>query len=167
MTNEEQFDALQAEINESRILIEKGVQFKVKKQSLLKYLSKNQERNFIIQQPFLGTLDLISELFLKINFDEELIKANPLSESKLLVSKTAKICSLVVAISVLNNRILIKLFSKILASYFLWRLKPSDLFNIALIINQINNYGDFTNSIRLMSIIRTTAPNLIEKKQAV
>ncbi len=156
-------EAYQAERREANILIEKGVKFKTKKVSFLKYFSKEKERTFVIQQPFLGTLDILSELFLSINFDEKQIEENPLTASKELVSKSAKKCALVIAVAVLNSKWLIILFSKILANYFLWRIKPSDLINIAFIINQVNNYGDFTNSIRLMSVIRMTTPNLIEK----
>ena len=156
-------ETYQAERREANILIEKGVKFKTKKVSFLKYFSKEKERTFVIQQPFLGTLDILSELFLSIEFDEKQIEENPLSSSKELVSKSAKKCALVVAVAVLNSKWLIRVFSKVLANYFLWRVKPSDLINIAFIINQVNNYGDFTNSIRLMSVIRMTTPNRIEK----
>lgn len=167
MEEKDIFDTYQAEQNEANVLIEKGVKFTVKKQSFLKYFSKNKERNFFIEQPFLGTLDIISALFLSINFDEKLLDENFLAASKELVSKSVKTCALVVAVSVLNSKLKIKLFSKILAQYFLWRMRPSDLVKMSIIIHKINNYGDFINSIRLMSAIRTTAPqNLIEENQA-
>lgn len=160
MTASEQY---QAERREANVLIDKGVKFTTKKVSFLKYFSKKKDRTFVIQQPFLGTLDILSELFLSIEFDEQSIQDNPLSASKELIQKSAKKCALVVAVAVLNSKLGIKFFSKILANYFLWRIKPSDLINIAFIVNQVNNYGDFTNSIRLMSVIRMTTPNRIEK----
>lgn len=167
MENTKDFNELQAEINEAAILIDKGVKFSVPKRSILKFFSKQKERTFYIKQPYLGTLDLVSELFLSINLDEQKLQDNPLTASKEIVKTSAQKCAKVVAISVLNSKIMIKLFSGLLASYFLWRIKPSTLIKLAYIINQMNNYGDFINSIRLMSAIRTTAPqNLIEESQA-
>lgn len=164
---EDIFNTYQAEVNEANVLIEKGMKFTVKKQSILKYLSKSKERTFVIEQPFLGTLDIISALFLSINFDERQLEDNFLSSSKQIVAKSVKTCSMVVAVSVLNSKWKIKLFSKLLAQYFLWRMRPSDLMKMSIVIHKINNYGDFINSIRLMSTIRTTAPqNRIEENQA-
>lgn len=164
---EDIFNTYQAEVNEANVLIEKGMKFTVKKQSFLKYFSKTKDRTFVVEQPFLGTLDIISALFLSINFDEKLLEENFLSSSKEIVSRSVKTCALVVAVAVLNSQFKIKLFSKLLAQYLLWRMRPSDLMKMSIIIHKINNYGDFINSIRLMSTIRTTAPqNRIEENQA-
>lgn len=164
---EDIFNTYQAEVNEANVLIESGMKFSVEKQSFLKYFSKSKQRTFTVKQPFLGTLDIISALFLSINFDEKLLEENFLSSSKEIVSRSVKTCAMVVAVSVLNSQFKIKLFSKILAQYLLWRMRPSDLMKMSIIIHKINNYGDFINSIRLMSTVRTTAPqNRIEKNQA-
>jgi len=160
------FDTYQAEINEANVLIDNGMKFSIEKQSFLKHFSKSKKRTFVIKQPFLGTLDIISALFLSINFDESMLEENFLSASKEIVAKSVKTCALVVAISVLNSRLKIKFFSKVFSKYLLWRMRPSDLMKMSIIIHKINNYGDFINSIRLMSTIRTTAPNRIEENQA-
>lgn len=160
------FNTYEAEVNEANVLIENGVKFTIKKQSFLKYLSKSKQRTFFIEQPFLGTLDIISALFLSINFNEKMLEDDFLASSKQIVAKSVKTCALVVAVSVLNSQFKIKFFSKLFAQYLLWRMRPSDLIKIAIIIHKINNYGDFINSIRLMSAIRTTAPNRIEESQA-
>ena len=162
---EQLFDALKAEQNEADVLIDKGMFFKVPKRSLLKYLSKNKERTFLISQPYLGTLDLITQIFLSINFDEEVLKESPLSESKKIVGQSVKKCAQVVAITMLNSHWKIRLFSSVLATYLLWRVTPSKLMELAVTINRMSNLGDFINSIRFMSVVRTTTPKLMEKKQ--
>ena len=161
----EEFNALEAEKNEIDILIDRGVSFKTPKRSLLRYLSKKKEREFRIKQPYAGTLDILSGIFLKMEFDEEALSADPLGESKRLAAKSAKLCAKVVAIAVLNDKTMIRLFFRIMTRYFLWRITPSTMLQLALIINQMCNFRDFTSSIRLMSGTRTTKPNPIEQNK--
>lgn len=163
--NEQIFDALKAEKNEADALIDKGLEFTVPVRSLLRFVTKKKERVFVIHQPYLGTLDIISRLFLEIKIEEEFLKENPLVETKRIAVESARTCAIVVAVAVLNSKWLIRFFSKPLADYFFWRLKPDKLLQLALIINQISNLGDFISSIRLMSAVRTTTPRLIEEGQ--
>lgn len=151
------------EKNELDLLIEKGVRFKVKKTSLLQYFGK-KEREFEIFQPYLGTLDYLSAQYLKLDYSaQKLANENWLNESKRLQAAHSKTCANIVAIAVLNSKWKIKLFYKFLANYFFWHLKPDKLSKIAEIILQMSNISDFTNSIRLMSIMETTtAPKLID-----
>ena len=167
---EKDFDAYKAERNELDLLIRKGVKFTTPKKSFLRWFGK-KEREWIINQPFLGTLDRLSALYIEMGIDEkDFIGENALISAKKLTRKTAKLAAKVVAVAVLNDRVQINLYSGILASYFLWRLQPSKLLQICILINSMSNFGDFTNSIRLMSASRTTAPktpkqDLIEKEQ--
>jgi len=139
-----------AEKSELDSLIGAGMSFEIGK------------RKFIIREPYLGTLDLLSRLFVDMSFDDEKMKDNPLQESKMLAARVAKDCAKVVAVAVLNGRWRIRLFSRILTGYFYWKAKPSVMLKLALIVNTMCNFGDFTTSIRLMSGVRTTAPNRIE-----
>lgn len=136
-------------------LLDKGLEFEVPR-TLFGFNRK--PRKFTIRQPYLGTMDELSEILLTMDMDEETLKANPMEEGRKLAYKNARKMARVVAIAVLNNRIGIKLFSGILASYFAWKVTPSKLFQLAMIINTITNVADFTNSIRLLSLVRTTAP---------
>lgn len=140
-------------------LLNKGVEFKVEKKGLISLFSKTKRtRNFIIQQPYLGTLYALTGLYFKAQFKEDEFKEDPLGASRTLARRSAKIMCEVVAVAVLNNEIKIKLFSKILARYFFWRLKPDTLLQIILIIASLNNTLDFTNSIRLIQVLKTTTP---------
>jgi hypothetical protein len=154
---------MEKEKKELDILIDRGVKFTTTKK-ILRFGKK--EREWVIKQPYLGTLDHISSVSINMKIDESLIQENPLLESKIIALENAKHASKVVAIAVINNYNGIKLFSGLLARYFMWRLTPSKLLQIALLIQSISNFSDFTNSIRLMTASRTTKPreDLVEQK---
>jgi len=147
------------------ILLEKGMRFTVPKKSLLRIVG-GKERSFYIYQPYLGTLDLLSREFLEMEISEEKLQKNPIQEAKSIALTSAKRCARIVAIAVLNNRTKVALFASILTWYFLWRITPTKLFQLTIIINKMNNYGDFINSIRYLSTTnRTTSPTLMEKRK--
>ena len=137
-------------------LLDKGIKFEIPRRKM--FGRERKPRYFTIRQPYLGTMDHLAELFLEMNMNEDLIKADPLAQSRKLAYENSRRMSRVVAIAVLNSYWRIKLFSGILSRYFRWKITPSRLFQLTMIINTISNVGDFTNSIRLLSIVRTTEP---------
>jgi hypothetical protein len=157
-------DEIRAEKFEIDTLLERGLSFTIPKRSLFKRFGK-PERTFIIQQPFLGTLDRLSEQFIQMDFSEEFLQQAGMPEAKRILAINTRRCATVVAIAVLNSQWKIKLLTPFLASYLLWRVTPHKLAQLALMITQISNLGDFINSIRLLSVnlTRTTAPARMEK----
>lgn len=154
-----------AENIELDLLLDRGVEFEVSKRGLFTRFSKKKKRKFSIKQPYLGTLDVLSSLYLGMDMSEVEIDKDPHGESKRLVNRSAKKCAMVVAVAVLNSKWGIKFFAKPFAKYLMWRVTPKMMWQLALTINNMSNLGDFTNSIRLMSGARTTAPiveNLME-----
>ena len=151
-------DQNKAESLELDLLLDRGTVFKVTKTSWLSKLSKKKEREFFIKQPYLGTLDILSGLYVSMKVDEGELDKDPMGESKRLVRRSAKTCAMVVAVAVLNSKWKIKLFAKIYANYFMWHVTPQYMWKLAITINNMSNLSDFTNSIRLMSGARTTAP---------
>ncbi|MVM35259.1 hypothetical protein GO755_34880 [Spirosoma sp. HMF4905] len=156
-------DNLLAEQAELNALIEKGAFFTTPKQSLLRFWG-SEERRFTIKPFFLGTIDRLGAEFFDMGFSEAAIDADPFGESKRLASQNAKRCARVVAIAILNRKWPIKFLTPFLANYLLWRVTPNKLWQLTLIINQMMNLGDFTNSIRYLQVTRTTAPALVEEK---
>ena len=153
---------LNLEREELDLMVDKGVKFTVKKRSILRLIG-SPEREFTIYQPYLGTLDLLSHEFLKIEFDEEKLRTDGLSESKRLASKAAKVLADILAIAVLSDKWKIKLFKPFLSQYFLWRVTPSKMLELSMIINIMMNLEGFINSIRLNAIHRTAnPPKLVE-----
>ncbi|GAB3701449.1 hypothetical protein GCM10027592_29570 [Spirosoma flavus] len=162
MSETKNFDKLRAEKQELDILIDAGVKFSVPEFSLLRIFGK-KTRDFVISEPYLGTMDQMSVYALRLanDFSEEKLKSNPIGESKRLYPNS-RLCAKIIAIAVLNNYWTIKLFSGILARYFLWGIKPRVLAELTMIINTTSNIPDFTNSIRYLSANRTTKPTEVE-----
>lgn len=156
-------NTIKAEKLEADILIDRGMEFTTEKKSLLKYFSKKKQRTWLIKEPYAGTLDYITSVAVQINFDEVEINKDPLTESKRLVHQHIHKCAEIIAIAVLNSKWRIKLFKRIMTHYFLWRVTPSKLKDLASIISLMMNLKDFMISIRLTSAVRTTKPNLIEQ----
>ncbi|MFB5946126.1 hypothetical protein [Albibacterium profundi] len=170
MTEDKEFDKIQAERNELNVLLDKGLKFEIDRFFPFN-LGKRKKWTFVIKEPYLGTLDRISNVSIDMDISENSIQEDPWSESKSLVKKHAFKAAKVIAIAYLNNLILIKLFTRVLAYFFKWTIKPSKLYAYASYMNVMCNFGDFTNSIRLISASRTTLPvkreNLIEGNSKV
>lgn len=163
MTNSQSsFDSLAAEARELDTLTEQGLSFTTPKRSFLRHWGK-PERTFTIQQPYLGTLDVLSKQYIQMGISETVLSQDPMVESRKL-ARYAPICARIVAISVLNSYWKIKLFTPLLASYFLWRVNPKTLWKFTSLILELSNMGDFINSIRFLSTARTTDPVRIEEK---
>lgn len=148
---------IKLEQQELEDLLDKGVEFEVKK------------RKFLIKKPYLGTLDLMSDLALKIAYEDEIISGeNGANYAREVITNASKGYALLVAIVVLNSKWKIKLFSKILAKWFYWNMKANDLKKLAQIVLEDDSVINFLISIRLISgLKRTTKPNQIEQnKQA-
>lgn len=146
---------LDLEANEAASLVEKGVKFTVGKSE------------YEIKEFYAGTLDILANIFIEMQFDEEKLSENPIAESKYITKKSAKLCAKALAIAVLNNRWKIKWLTPFLAKKFLWTITPTRLMKASIIIAQMSNFGDFINSIRLIAGSRTTKPNPIEKSKEV
>lgn len=182
-------EALEAEQNELRLMIQEGVTFDVtvthhrRKPGILGYFRKREKvtekKVFKIEEPTLNTLDRLSALWLQMEIDEtRLQEADYLNAAKKMANKEAHRLAEVVAVAVLGEdyyttidkggyfkRTENKQELKRLKSLFLHTIKPSELFTLAVLITNVSNLGDFINSIRLMSATRTSDPtHLIEQQ---
>ncbi len=135
-------------------LINRGLNFTVDRTGLF----RRKPRTFHIKQLFLGTMDLVSEAFAKMEIDEVALAEDPIAEGRRLEHLHAREMARIVALAVLNDKWKISLFARFYTSYFLWRINPSKLYQLAMIINTLSNTPDFVNSIRLLSIVRTAPP---------
>lgn len=119
---------------------------------------------FHINQSYLGTLLHISNIYLQMAIDEEKLKNLAYQGSFTLVPENAERVAKVIAISVLNSKMKIRLFARPLAKYLLWKLTPEKLFKVMGMVLILNNTASFTNSIRLIHTFRMMKPkeDLIE-----
>lgn len=177
---------LEQERRELNTIIGKGVSFEVKdvefetKTRFLglvkKHIPHEVTRKFTIQEPTLSTLDRLSAEWVEFAIDEqELQKPESMKAARTLAHFHARRAAKVVAIAALGEERLIPKPCKAgtiwvedekrleeLTDLFARKIKPSRLHQLYNIVNTMSNLGDFVNSIRLMSIERTTVPNRIE-----
>lgn len=152
------------ERSQQAVLLEKGLTFTTPIRSLLRYVSKNGQRTWLLKQPYLGTLDYLSAEYIDMDLSEARIKEEALPEARRLVHHNARRMARIVAIAWLNDRWGIKLLTGVVSTYLRWRLTPQTLYQLALIIQELSNHMDFINSIRLMAVAtRTTTPVLMEQ----
>lgn len=176
-------ETVDKELGQIGSLVDRGIEFSIPTKGLWERLIYGKERKFEITQLCYGALDLITEDMLQIKINEDKVKEFPLQESDRLVKEHSSRVARIIAVAVLNSNCVSSfgqrngnpLFTKpnykrinALAEYFRWRLETKKTLEIAFIIRQLMNTGDFTSSIRLISgaIRRTTEPtaDLIESE---
>lgn len=178
--------SLERERDELNNLIGAGYTFTIevhvpKRKSLLGFINRHyilkEERTFRIEEPTLGTLDRLSAEWVQLAIDEERMKSSDsMSYAKEMTAKHCRRCAKIVALAVIGSEYEIPFVSggvlrykrdskrlEELTELFLRSIKPSSLYKLVVMISTMANLGDFVNSIRLMSIQRTSTPNLIEQ----
>lgn len=148
---------LKLEQGEVDSILDRGIEFTVRK------------KKFVITKPFLGTMDIASELCLKMAYDEDRLTGDETTlAAHEIVAKSAKNSALLISVMVLNSKFKIRWFSKMLAKWFYWNMQAVELKKLAQIIIEDSSIVDFILSIRLVAgMRRTTKPNLIEKSSKV
>lgn len=182
---------LEQERRELNALINKGVSFEVKDIGfemhkrffglIKKRTPKGVTHTFTIEEVTLATLDRLSAEWIEIAIDESLMKsADGMNRARGLAKEHAVRCARIIAIAVLGENRLIPYPCKggtrwvedtqaieELTALFARRIKPSQLYQLCILVNAMCNLGDFLNSIRLMQSERTTTPNRIEENNGV
>ena len=178
---------LEQERSELSVLLNKGIEFEVedirfevekrffgliKKRVPVKY-----KRSFKIGELTLGTLDRLSAEWIEFEISEQdMATDDRMKIAKSLAHDHSLRCAKIIALAVLDSDYLIPVHSGGFVKYkedveklqeltdlFARTIKPSELFYLVSIINLMSNLGDFTNSIRLMEVARTTTPDRIEE----
>lgn len=134
--------------------------------------------DYIIKEPTLDVLDRMSAEWIKMDEDLEGIDENTqtIKNSRYLVTKHAYRLAKCIAIATIGRDYWIpvagssirykedteRLLS--LTNTFAKSISPSQLYKITLMLQGLANLGDFTMSIRLTELQRTTAPSRVDKK---
>lgn len=179
--------ALEQEKNELNTLINKGITFEVldiefeTKKRLFGLIKKRipvqVKKQFKIDEPTLSTLDRLSAEWVEFAIDEAVLKSDDgMQAARSLVHTHSERCAKIVAIAVLGTDYLVPTYNKggivkyientqelqRLTQLFARTIKPSNLYQLSVLINAMCNLGDFLNSIRLMLSDRTAMPIRIE-----
>jgi hypothetical protein len=184
MTEQQKIDAERKELN---TILNRGLSFDLERVVLIpakgffgflkKRVKKKEVAKFLIMEPTLSTLDRIAAEQLELIIDENVMSSDSgLTEAKKLTANHSRRLARIVAIAVLGNDYMaaIQLNGRTLyvpddkrieelTDLFFHNLKPTKLYQLAVLINTMSNYGDFCNSIRLLSAERTTMPIRIEE----
>ncbi len=178
---------IEQERSELNALINKGVSFEVKDIVFDKHIkafglirkkkAREIKRKFTIEEPTLATLDRLSAEWIEFADVEETLKTSDATAVARTLAKDQAIrCARVIAIATLGEDRLIAKPNKggvkwvedskkveELTELFSRTIKPSMLYQLCVLISAMCNFGDFLNSIRLMSVERTTMPIRIEE----
>lgn len=183
MSENKDFEALQAEKDEIRRLINHGISVLIKYTEsktvklprwnnrlgklLKRKVTTNEEkqREYVIKEPTLFTLDRLSLEYIELQIDEGKIKESPRQQSRLYFKEYDNRMARIVAIAILGNDWEdSKKLDELTTFLFKW-LTNSQLADLIKVIDLTNNLADFINSIRLISSARTTMPNLVESNE--
>lgn len=176
---QKEFNALEAERKELKLLIRNGISFVVTYQEAkvvripmfkrMQWLFKKRQRileersrEFVVKEPTAFTLDRLSAEYIELVMDETKIKEDPRQEARKLYMQHNKRMARIVAIAVLGNEWEQEEKLEQLTDFFLHWLKNSTLYELVQAIDLTNNLADFINSMRLLSSARTTIPIRIE-----
>lgn len=117
-------------------------------------------RNFHIKPLYLGTIDRLRQLYMLMEYNEDVVQAQPIQESKRLFKYIPQMAE-IAAVAVINDPIVADLKNKSvrdLKQFFMEHLTVARLQKLAEVINQMMNPAGFTSSIRLIREMGTTRP---------
>ena len=179
-------ERLTAERKELNLLIGRGITFNVKRTifkrrpglmgRLGKRIPAEEVVSYRIQEPTLSTLDRMSALQVDLDINEEVMRSDQaLQEARHLTGEHSRRMARIVATAVMGQDYVQitqvggrTVYSnddaglEAITDVLFHGLAPSQLAELVMYINTISNLGDFCNSIRLMSAVRTTMPLRIE-----
>jgi hypothetical protein len=182
-------ERLNAERKELNLLIGRGISFDVKRTVyrrrpglLGRFRGKvpvPEVVSYRIQEPTLSTLDRMSALQVDLDINEDAMRSEgALREARHMTGAHSRRLARIVATAVMGQDY-VQIHQKggrtvyvnddtgldELTDILFNGLAPSQLAELVIYINTISNLGDFCNSIRLMSAVRTTMPIRVEENK--
>lgn len=119
------------------------------------------DKEYKIAPPSFGKMQILSKLFLELDFDEKTLQENPETEvMRLAVEKTNLVCRLI-AVATFNTKEDLMDDDKIAerAELIKWEGKPNDLSIVVLAILTQIDYSNFITSITLTKTLRLNKPS--------
>jgi len=145
-------------------LLNKGIKVRVTAPLLLRLIGIRKIRP-VVRSPYLGTLHRISLLFLASGITPDQLESVDEASAHDLYTKYTGMLTQVMAQAILNGQWRGKVFGKLLAKYLVWHCDAIEMMTIAHIMVSLNSKTAFTNTIRSVSSMTTTRPNLSQATQ--
>lgn len=139
-------------------ILQRGVKVKIAAPWFIRWLKKTITLR--LTSPFEGTLLRVSRYYLSTGLSEQQLDKVTIEDSLALMSLHGKSISKAVACGILNGYWKGMLFTRPLAWYLRWNLKPKELFALTTALLIYGGASDFMNTTRLVRKMKTTTPNL-------
>lgn len=145
---------VEAEIKTVDTLLDKGVRVQIPAPFFLRIFGK-RSLTVAVKRPVLGNMLRISKLYLQMKVE---VNDTDLGAWIQTLQTCAVPVSRICAIGMLRGRYTGWLFMRPLARYLRWNMTTRDLANLAAILVSLSGYQDFTNTIKLLGLMRLTQP---------
>ncbi|MDO3641976.1 hypothetical protein [Mucilaginibacter sp. L3T2-6] len=146
------------ELNAAERLLDRGIKVPVTAPLLFRLFGK-RKINVVVRMPYLGTLYRISALFLSMGISDDRLKDMTGENIHNLFAKHGKTLTKIVAQALLNGWLTGWLFARPVAAWLYWRLNNVQLLTLADTLVSLTGSDAFTNTIRLVRMMKRTAPN--------
>jgi hypothetical protein len=137
----------------SDILLDRGVSWPVTAPWFLRILGRKTVR-ITVKALRLGTLFELSRLYAAMGITQEDLKKDP----HIMIREHMKKVCLITAVCILNSRIRIRLFSKLLARFIFRRFTGNMLLEVMIFITTFSGVTGFLNTIGLIGDLKITTP---------
>lgn len=146
-------------------ILERGVRVKLPAPLFLRPFRR--EINLILRQPRYGTLLYVARISLKAGFDVSKLDNGDINSAHEIISKYAKPVARIAAVLFLDSKWRIRLFSRVMAKWLIWKLTPRKMAEIAILAVAYGGIEDFTTTIRLIGAMRmkATGPRNLSQKE--
>jgi hypothetical protein len=152
---------MNTEKHAAEVLLDRGVSWPVPAPWYLKIIGKKKIW-LTLRALKLGTLLELSRLYVAMGIKEKEAEKN----IHATIGNNLETVCLITAISILNSRTRIRLFSKPLANFIMKRFTANMLLEVMIFITTYSGVTSFLNTIRLIGDLRMTAPkNLSPESQ--
>ena len=152
--DQEEIDRIKAEREEHIVLLDKGIEFRAGK------------KKYLLKQPYLSTMDHMASELIRLSVNQDRLDSdNPMEifeEQKRMLKPNALVLARIIAVMYLSKDWKIRMFTWYYARKFANSITPSDMIKLTSIILKITNFPDFSNSIALLAVNRTTMPQAME-----
>lgn len=144
-------------------ILQRGVKVKIPAPWFIRWFKKTVTLR--LSSPYEGTMFRVSAYYLSTGLTDDKLEDITIEQSLTLMSIHGKAISKAVACAILNGYLKGKLFTKPLAWYLRWHLKPRELFALTTALLLYGGTADFMNTTRLVRKMKATTPNLGRKTE--
>lgn len=144
---------MNTEKHAAEVLLDRGVDWKVPAPRICRIIGVKNVR-ISVRALKLGTLLEVSRRFEALGIKAGDLEKNP---TELIVRNLKAVCR-IVAVSILNSRIGISIFTRLLGHFIRWRFTGNMLLEVMLFIVNFSGLSSFLSTIGLIRDLKMTTP---------